>query len=182
MKSPNLSEQDPVAAIFEFPNQVEAVIRKIEESGFDLKKLSIVGKDYHTVEPPIGYYTIADRLIYQGKLLAFWSRLWKKLIDSASFFVPGVGPLLVAGPVGTRIDGVLEDAAMMGRMSALGIALVSIGIPKDSIRQYEENVKDGNFLLILHGTPLEAEHLKYRWNNPQEAETPVRNELVAFGA
>jgi hypothetical protein len=182
MKHSKLSEQGPVAAIFEFHNQVEEAVRKIEESGFDMKRLSIVGKDYHTVEPTIGYYTIGDRMIYRGKLIAFWGSLWEKLFGSASYFVPGIGPLLVAGPLVTWIDGAIEDAAMMGGISALGAALVSIGIPKDSILQYEENVKDGNFLLIFHGTPLESVHFKDRWNNTQATETAVHNELVAVGA
>jgi hypothetical protein len=40
-----------------------------------MKKLSIVGKDYHTEEHVVGYYTTCDRMSYWGKMGAFWGRL-----------------------------------------------------------------------------------------------------------
>ena len=97
------------------------------------------------------------------------------------FFVPGAGPLLVAGPLVTWIVGALEGAAVMGGLSALGAALVSIGIPKDSVLQYEANVKAGKFLLILHGTPQEVEHAKDRLDNTEATETTVHAKPVAVG-
>ena len=103
------------------------------------------------------------------------------LFGSAFFFVPGVGPLLVAGPLVAWIVGALEGAAIMGGMSALGAALVSIGIPQDSVLQYEESVKAGKFLLILHGTPEEVDRAKDRLDNTQATETSVHAEPVAVG-
>ena len=70
-----------------------------------MKKLSIVGKDYHTDEHVVGYYNAGDRMMYWGKLGAFWGGLWGMRFGSAFFFVPGVGPLLVAGPLVTWIVG-----------------------------------------------------------------------------
>ena len=36
-----------------------------------MKKLSIVGKDYHTDEHVVGYYNTGDRMMYWGKLGLF---------------------------------------------------------------------------------------------------------------
>ena len=68
---------------------------------------------------------------------------------------------------------------MMGGLGALGAGLVSIGIPKNSVLQYEANVKAGKFLLILHGTPQEVEHAKDRLDNTQATETTVHAEPLA---
>ena len=174
-----MSEQNSVVAIFESHNQAEDGVRELQKSGFDMKKLSIVGRDYHTDEHVVGYYNAGDRMMYWGKLGAFWGGLWGMLFGSAFFFVPGVGPLLVAGPLVTWIVGALEGAVMMGGLSALGAALVSIGIPKNSVLQYEANVKAGKFLLILHGTPQEVEHAKNRLDNTQATETAVHAEPIA---
>jgi len=65
------------------------------------------------------------------------------LFGSAFFFIPGIGPLLVAGPLVTWILGALEGAVVMGGISALGAALVSIGIPENSVLQYEAELKAG---------------------------------------
>lgn len=174
-----MSEKNSVVAIFESHNQAEDAIRELQKSGFDMKKLSIVGKDYHTDEHVVGYYNTGDRMMYWGGLGAFWGGLWGMLFGSAFFFVPGVGPLLVAGPLVAWIVGVLEGAAIMGGMSALGAALVSIGIPKNSVLQYEESVKAGKFLLILHATPQEVERAKERLDGTQATATAVHAESLA---
>ena len=174
-----MSEKNSVVAIFESHNQAEDAVRELQKSGFDMKKLSIVGKDYHTDEHVVGYYNTGDRMMYWGKLGAFWGGLWGMLFGSAFFFVPGVGPLVVAGPLVTWIVGALEGAAVMGGLSALGAALVSIGIPKNSVLQYEANVKAGKFLLILHATPEEVERAKDRLDDTQAAETTIHAEPAA---
>jgi len=147
-----MSKQNSVVAIFESHTQAEDAVRELQKDGFDMKKLSIVGKDYHTDEHVVGYYTTGDRMLYWGKLGAFWGGLWGMLFGSAFFFVPGVGPLLVAGPLVAWIVGALEGAVVTGGLTALGAGLYSIGIPKDSVLQYETAVKSGNYVLVAHGT------------------------------
>ncbi len=181
MKDPVMSEQNSVVAIFASHNQAEDAIRELQKSGVDMKKLSIVGKDYHTDEHVVGYYNTGDRMMYWGKLGAFWGGLWGMLFGSAFFLIPGVGPLVVAGPLVAWIVGALETAAVMGGLSALGAALVSIGIPKNSVLQYEANLKAGKFLLILHGTPQEVERAKDRLDTTEATETTVHAKPVAVG-
>ena len=64
-----------------------------------MKKLSIVGKDYHTEEHVVGYYTTGDRMLYWGKLGSILGRLLGVTFRVRIFWVPGVGQLLVAGPL-----------------------------------------------------------------------------------
>jgi hypothetical protein len=89
---------------------------------------------------------------YWGKLGAFWGGIWGLLFGTAFFFVPGIGPVLVAGPLVTWIVAALEGAAAVGGLSAIGARLYSIGIPKDSILTYETALKTDKFLLVAHGT------------------------------
>jgi len=177
-----MSEMNSVVAIFESHNQAEDAVRDLQKSGFDMKKLSIVGKDYHTDEQVVGYYTAGDRVMYWGTLGAFWGGLWGLLFGSALFLVPGVGPLLVAGPLAGWIVGALEGVVVGGGFGALGAALASIGIPENSILQYEASLKAGKFLLILHATPQEVERAKDRLDNTQATETTIHAEPVAVGA
>ena len=121
-----------------------------------MTKLSIVGRDYHTEEHVTGYYSTGDRMKYWGKLGAFWGGLWGLLVGGAFFAIPGIGPVLVAGPLVGWIVGALEGAAVVGGLNALGAGLYSIGIPKDSILRYETALKTDKFLLILHGSQAEV--------------------------
>ena len=150
-----MSKTNSVVAVFESHDKAENAIRELQTDGFDMKKLSIVGKDYHTEEHVVAYYNAGDRMLYWGKQGAFWGGLWGLLFGSAFFWVPGVGPLLVAGPLVIWIVSALEGAAVVGGFSALGAALASIGIPNNSIVQYESEVKNGKFMLVVHGTPAD---------------------------
>jgi len=150
------TENTAVVGIYSSHTAAEASVKALQRSGFDMTKLSIVGKDYHTEEHVVGYYNTGDRVKVWGKLGAFWGGLWGLLFGSAMFFVPGIGPLLVFGPLVAWIVGVLEGAVVVGGLSALGAALYGIGIPKDSIMQYETALKSDQFLVIAHGTPDEV--------------------------
>jgi len=146
-------QQNAVVATYETHTQAEDAVKKLQKAGFDMKQLSIVGRDYHSDEHVVGYYNSGDRMKYWGKLGAFWGGIWGILFGAAFFWVPGVGPLVVAGPLTAAILGGLENAAIVGGLSALGAGLYGIGIPKDSIVKYETALKAGKFLLIAHGTP-----------------------------
>jgi len=151
-----MSWDSTVVATFHTHIQAEAAVKELQRSGFDMKKLSIVGKDYHTDEHVVGYYNTGDRMKYWGKLGAFWGGLWGILFGAAFFWVPGIGPLLVAGPLSSAIIGGLEGAVVVGGLSALGAGLFSIGIPKNSIVKYETAIKGDKYLLVAHGTADEV--------------------------
>ena len=92
-----------------------------------------------------------------GKTGAFWGGFWGLLFGSAFFAIPGIGPVLAAGPVVAWIVGALEGAVLVGGVSAIGAGLYGIGIPKDSVVQYELALKTDKYLLVVHGAAAEVE-------------------------
>ena len=54
----------------------------------------------------------------------------------------------------------LESAVAIGGLSAIGAALYSIGIPKDSIVKYETDVKAGKLLVVVHATAADTAKAK----------------------
>jgi hypothetical protein len=78
--------------IFRTHAEAEAAIEQLRLGGFDLKRLSIAGKDYETREDVVGYYTTGDRMKRWGAAGAFWGGIWGLLFGAAFFLVPGVGP------------------------------------------------------------------------------------------
>ena len=59
-------------------------------------------------------------------------------------------------PLVSWIIAALENAAVVGGLSALGAGLYSIGIPRNSILDYEDAVKASKFLVIAHGSADEV--------------------------
>ena len=121
-----MSEQNAVVAIYATHTDAEAGVKELQHAGVDMRALSIVGKDSHTDEHVVGYYNTGDRMKYWGKMGAFWGGFWGLLFGSAFFAIPGLGPILVAGPLVAWIVGALEGAALVGGVSALGAGLIGI--------------------------------------------------------
>jgi hypothetical protein len=155
-----MSTENSVVAVYSAHTEADQAVKELQRGGVDMHKLSIVGKGYHTDEQAVGYYNAGDRMKYWGKVGAFWGGFWGLLFGSAFFMIPGLGPILAAGPIVASIVGALESAAVVGGMSALGAGLYSIGVPKDSIVKYETALKTDQFLLIAHGTAAEVAKAK----------------------
>jgi hypothetical protein len=66
----------------------------------------------------------------------------------------------VLGYLATMAISAIESAVMVGGLGALGAALYSIGVPKDSVLQYETAVKSDNFLVMAHGGAAEIARAK----------------------
>ena len=124
-----MSIQNSVVAIYPTHTEADQAVKELQRSGVDMHQLSIVGRGYHTDEHAVGYYNTGDRMKYWGKAGAFWGGFWGILFGSAFFMIPGLGPILAAGPVVAWIVGAVEGAVVVGGVSALGAGLYSMGIP-----------------------------------------------------
>jgi uncharacterized membrane protein len=151
-------------AIFDQHQDAEEAIRVLQRSGYDMKKLSIVGRDYHTEEHAVGFVNAGDRVKYWGKLGAFWGGVFGILFAPAFFFIPGIGPILTGGIIGSVLMGTVEGAAVGaavgGGSGALAAALTSLGIPKDTVIRYEADLKANKFLLIAHGSAADTQRAR----------------------
>jgi len=151
METPNTC-----VATYKTHHAADEAVKHLQKDGFEINKISVIGNDYHTEEHVVGYYNTGDRMKAWGKLGAFWGGLWGVLLGAAFFVVPGVGPLVVAGPLVSAIVGGLEGAVVVGGLSGLGAGLFSMGIPKDSVVRYEQSLSAGSFLVLYHGTETEV--------------------------
>jgi uncharacterized membrane protein len=171
-----------VISIFDQHAQAEEAIKQLQEAGFNMKSLSIVSKDYHTNEHVVGYYTTGERMKYWGKNGAFWGGIWGLLFGSAFFMIPGIGPVVAGGPIVAWIVAALTDAAVVGGLSAVGAGLYSIGIPQNSVMEYETSIKAGKFVLVFHGTPEEVTAAKKILSSSGASQTELHLDEPAAAA
>jgi len=148
----NDKSNQSVVAIYESHVGAEEAIRALQKAGLDMKRLSIVGKNFTTEEHAVGFYTAGDRMKFWGAQGAFWGSLWGLLFGGAMFFIPAVGPLIVMGPLVGWVAGALEGAVVGGAVGVLGSALANLGIPNDQIIKYEVEVKAGKFMVLANGS------------------------------
>jgi uncharacterized membrane protein len=177
-----MSNNESVVAIYHTHSDAETAVKELQHAGIDMHTISIVAKDYHTDEQVVGYYNAGDRMKRWGKVGAFWGGFWGLLFGSAFFAIPGLGPLLVAGPLVAWIVGALEGAVAVGGLSVLGAALFSVGVPKDSVLQYELAIKNDKFLLIVNAGAAEIAKAKEILDTAMPAFVAVHSEAVLAAA
>ena len=88
-----------VVAVYGSHVEAEEAIKELQRAGFDMSSLSIVGTGAYVTDQVVGYYNTGDRMKYWGKTGAFWGGVWGLLFGSALLAIPGMGPVLVAGPL-----------------------------------------------------------------------------------
>jgi hypothetical protein len=155
-----MENADTVVAVFADHPAAETAIKKLTGAGFDMKNLTVVGKGYHTDEKVIGFYNTGDRVKFWGTRGAFWGGFWGLFLGGLFVTVPAVGQVVVLGYLATIVVAAIENAVIVGGLSAIGAALFSIGIPKDSVIQYETALKTDKFLVMAHGPAAEAARAK----------------------
>lgn len=149
-----MDKSDLAVAVYNTHTEAKEAVKRLETAGFDMKKLSSV--------EGLPQRRARSRLLQcrwmkaWGKMGAFWGGLWGMLFGAAFFVIPGIGPVVVAGPLVCWLVGALEGAVVVGGLSALSAGLFSIGIPKDSVMRYEIALKADKFLLLAHGTADEV--------------------------
>ena len=124
-----------------------------------MKNLSVVGKGYHSEEKVVGFYNAGDRVKFWGTRGAFWGGLWGWFLGGLFMTTP-VGHVVVLGYLAAAAISAVETAVMVGGMSAFGAALFSIGIPKNSVIDYEAAVKADGFLVMARGAAEEVARAK----------------------
>jgi len=168
-------KNEVTVAICDSHQKAEKVVKELQESGFDMKKLSIIGKDYHEEDKVIGFYNTGDRMKNWGSAGAFWGGIWGLVFGAGFFLIPGIGPVMLAGPIVSSLIGGLEGAVVVGGLSALGGALFGIGVPKDSVLRYETALKADKFLVIAHGSSEDLEKAKKIMSNSSADEVDIHS-------
>lgn len=158
--------------VFDSEDKATRVIEKLIEEDFPADRLSILRKTGGMGDDMLGlaYTNTAERVKAWGEHGVVWGALWGLLAGATGLFVlPGIGPLLAAGPVVEALGGAIAGAAVSGgamagaaALSQLASALHRIGIPKPDVDKIHTAIEAGNYVVILHCDPAQAEHCAMR--------------------
>lgn len=162
-----------VIGVFDTHDQAEQAVKALEAGGFPMRRLSIVGKGYQTEEKPTGFYTTGDRVKTWGGVGLLWGSLWGLLVGAGFFWIPGIGLIAAGGPFLHLLATAAGSAVVVGGASALGAALISLGLPKSDVIKYERYIKSDRYLIIAHGTAEEVARAADLMQQERAAETAV---------
>jgi uncharacterized membrane protein len=129
------------------------VIQELVDKGFNRDDISMMSRDEddrtRTYE---GADTEGSTLEGAGKGAAIGGTAGL-LIGIAAFAIPGIGPVVAAGPLATALTGLGIGAAAGGIIGALA----NIGVPEDEAHYYAEGVRRGGVLVTVNASEAQAE-------------------------
>ncbi|MFL9923422.1 DUF1269 domain-containing protein [Herbaspirillum lusitanum] len=155
--------QTTASASYIFSNHIEAAdaIHSLNRSGFDVNKLSLIGKGYHSERNPIGFYTRGGQIKVWGRRGACWGGIWGLFLSSGVFYIPGIGLLVMAGPIVAMLVSNFDGAPVGGGITALGAAFSDFGATGHQAMQYESELKTDKYVLLVHGSTEDVAKLNY---------------------
>jgi hypothetical protein len=155
-----MSNANAMLTVFDTPIEAIAAIRHVQDSGYAMSGISAAWRDTASLSDVTGFYKDKHGMKYWGDLDALLNEVFQSLSGWALFSIPGIGRVLIIGPLANWIALALANAAIFGEMSAIGMGLYSVGISRGSIQICEEALKNGKCLLLLNGSSQEVKKAK----------------------
>jgi len=141
---------------YETMEAAEIAVRALDKGGFPIRQISIITQDMQSERGVQGYITAGDVAKQTAGVGAWTGGLFGILMGAAFIWVPGFGPLLVAGAFAAVLLGGVEGAAIGAAAGGVLGALAGWGVSKQHILKYEEQLKAGKYLLVAHGSDNEV--------------------------
>ena len=173
-----MPEEDTMVAVYGLHEDAEAAIKRLRDLGFGAGSFSIAGRNFHTVEGVVGYSTSGGVARPYGKLGPFWNGLLRSFSESALFWVPGLGPLVLAGELVSRVLQASEDNVIVYGLSMVGVALYSMGIPEYSILSCEDALRRDQFVIVAHGNAHDVTRAKEALATSEAESTEIHHPLM----
>ena len=127
--------------------QAIRIANRLRDAGFSPDEVSILSHDrgdvrdlghQNSTKAPEGAATGAGTGALLGGALGWMAGI-------GALAIPGVGPLIAAGPIIATLTG----AAVGGSLGGVSGALVGLGIPEYEAQLYENRLRDGHTLLCV---------------------------------
>jgi hypothetical protein len=143
-----MSKHSATFAIFHSRDSVDKAVNALKKAGFRDSDVSVLFPDRQSsqdfahekaTKAPEGAATGTATGALLGGTLGW-------LVGIGSLAIPGIGPVVAAGPIMAALAG----AGVGGAMGGVTGALIGIGIPEYEAKRYEGMVKDGGILVSVH--------------------------------
>jgi hypothetical protein len=137
----------------------EAAVGELYQQGLGAECISVVAVDEQSGVMPVAYYLDDGRL--RGTPASGGSRsLLESLPGCAVLVSPGERTILLAGPFAACVIRTLDNEELFGDLGPIAAGLYSLGIPRDSARDYELTALQGSTLVIVHGRARDVERAR----------------------
>lgn len=141
-----------ISAVFEKEEQIDGVVRRLMDRGVAQDHISVMGQNFQSQTRIAGFISKKDVILGGLRSGAIFGSLFGSLLSLLTgvgvLFIPFVGSVVAAGPIGAVLLGAATGALAGSAGAGLASALVTLGMPEDKATVYETRLKAGEFLLM----------------------------------
>jgi hypothetical protein len=138
-----MAQESSVVGVYTSVDVAEEAVRRLGREGFPIQQVSILAQDLGSEKQIHGYVTACDVAKSSARAGAWVGGLFGLLAGAAFLWVPGFGPLVVAGSLTAALLGGVEGAVTGAAATGVLGWLFTLGISRAQILKYEESVKAG---------------------------------------
>jgi cation transport regulator ChaB len=149
---PDLAERT-ISGIFKEQEQIDTVVRQLLDTGISRDDISVMGSKFQSETRIAGFITKRDVIFGGLRQGAIFGSLFGSLLGLLSgvgvLFIPFVGPIVAAGPIGAALLGAASGALAGSAGAGLASVLVTLGMPEDKAAVYATRLEAGEFMVMV---------------------------------
>lgn len=134
---PQQMQPQAVIGLFASMSNAEQAVNQLRSSGFSTEEINIVSKKDNNVSSDNQDDSIMDGAMTGGAL----GTLGGLMLSAGALAIPGVGPIVAAGPLASAISGAVSGGIAGG--------LIDWGIPAEASNSYSSEVSAGSTLAVI---------------------------------
>ncbi|MDP4097419.1 general stress protein [Paenibacillus sp. P96] len=161
-------ETKKIVGVFDTEREASRAIEDLQRQGIPADEISVITKDrddLNTINEETG--TKAPEGVATGAATGgVIGGVTGLLAGIGALAIPGVGPILAAGPIAATLTGAAVGAGAGGLVGGL----VGLGIPEDEAREYESYVDQGKILVLVDSDSSNQVYDIFRTNRSLNAD------------
>ena len=127
-----------IIGLFEDRREAESAVQQLVNSGVSRDYISIVSRDDNEDTRDLKSDDDTSGAAKGAGIGAALGGVGGLLAGLAGLAIPGIGPILAAGPIAAALGGALGGAGLGAAAGGLIGALTDMGVPENEARHYEE--------------------------------------------
>jgi cation transport regulator ChaB len=141
-----------ISAVFKEQKQVDDVIRRLLDRGVSRDHISVLGRNFQSETRIAGFISKRDVILGGLRTGAIFGSLFGSFLSLLTgvgvLFIPFVGPIVAAGPIGAVLLGAASGAIAGSAGAGLVSVLTALGMPEDKAAVYQTRLQAGEFLVM----------------------------------
>jgi Heat induced stress protein YflT len=141
-----------VSAVFKTEEEIDGVVRRLLDRGVSRDHISVMGRNFQSQTRISGFISKRDVILGGLRTGAVFGSLFGSLFSLLSgvgvLFIPFVGPIVAAGPIGALLLGAASGALVGSAGGGLASVLTTLGMPEDKATVYQTRLQAGEFVLM----------------------------------